>query len=478
MKIKLNEGQIKNLLSSYKNSLSEQFTKNVDQPGFNPQTKTQTVNLGSVFPAGRWKITTKQRQSMEPELRKIVSFLVKYPESKLTIQIEAGESKVTNSDNEVSPPVRVKEGYLSNKRGEEILKYLNNFFKTIQSSGKISKVPTLPKPKTIVGGPSYTRGVDNPKDQKYLPHQFIRLVISAETTLECLIGMQITIGYQKGGGHKCDEAIFDFRVNGVSLGVANLNNGELDATPSSRFKYDLKGRIDQYNKSVTEKEVKVKAGKEITKYRRLMARYRYNDLTLSDMKKSLGKVSPNASPYKIFLMYFRKEIVDAGDPRLITFDREKLFTKQDLDKFDKFYGRGNRISPQLRKYIGTNMGDAIAKRDSVMSIKNIQGRYSDNVMGGTRSQTYVLDNNKAREIVAQSKIKNRLVMSIKPLVDKGGPYKQFYKAGSHSDVPFVEIIDGKGKKAYPKGYPNVKMSRGDTTEKVILQTNLCGKKIR
>ena len=48
MRIKLNEGQIKNLLSSYKNSLNEQFTKNSEQ-GFNPQTKQQTINFGSVW---------------------------------------------------------------------------------------------------------------------------------------------------------------------------------------------------------------------------------------------------------------------------------------------------------------------------------------------------------------------------------------------------------------------------------------------
>ena len=85
----------------------------------------------------------------------------------------------------------------------------------------------------------------------------MRLVVS-ETKLECLIGMEITIGYQSGGGHKCDEAIFDFKVNGVSLGVGNLNNGQID-TAETKFRYDLKGRIDNYNKSVTEKEVKQKS---------------------------------------------------------------------------------------------------------------------------------------------------------------------------------------------------------------------------
>ena len=474
MRIKLNESQIKNLLGSYKNSLTEQTA--MTGQGFNPKTKTQTVNLGSVFPAGKWKITTQQRQTMEPELRKIVSFLVKYPQSKLTIQIEAGESKVTNYDNESSPPIKVKEGYLSNKRGEEIAKYLDKFFKTLQSSGKITEIPTLPQPKTIVGGPLYTRGTDNPKDKKYLPHQFIKLVVSAETTLECLIGMQITIGYKSGGGHKCDEAIFDFKVNGVSLGVANLNNGQLDTAGSGKWKYDLKGRIDTYNKAVVEKEVKRFAGAEMIKYRKLTSKsYRYNGLDINGMRKELPKVSQKSSPYRIMMLTKEKELRDQGDPRLVIFDRTKDFTKEDLNKFDKFYGRGNRISAQIKKYIGKNMGYAVQKRDSIMKLQNIEGRYSDQRLGGGRSQTYILDNNKAKEIVAQSKIKDRLVMSIKPLVDKNGPYKQFFAIGSHSDVPYVEIIDGKGKNT--KFSPNVKMDRGDTTEKPILQTTLCGKKI-
>lgn len=477
MRIKLNEGQIKNLLSSYKNSLNEQFTKNSEQ-GFNPQTKQQTINFGSVWPSGKWKLTQQQKSKIDPELKKIATFIVKYPTSKLTIQIEAGESKVTNYDNEQSSRVRVKPGYLSDKRGQEMAKYMVAFFKSLQSSGKISEVPNIPKPTTIIGASSYTSGVDNPKDPKYTKEQFVRLVVSAETKLECLIGMEITIGYQTGGGHKCDEAIFDFKVNGVSLGVANLNNGQIDTAPETKFRYDLKGRIDNYNKSVTEKEVKQKAGKEMITFRKAGRNaYRYNGLSIDEMRSALDKLPRNASPYRIMLTYFRKEIMDNGDQRLIIFDRSKDFTQEDLEKFNKHYGRANKISPQLKKYVGTNMGDAIAKRDSVTMVKNIEGRYTDGKMGGTRSQTYTLNTAKAKEIVAQSKIKNRLQMSIKPLVDRRGPYKHFYNQGSHSDVPFVRIVDGKGNEVYPKDTPNVQMDRGDTTEKTILVTDLCGKKI-
>lgn len=169
--------------------------------------------------------------------------------------------------------------------------------------------------------------------------------------------------------------------------------------------------------------------------------------------------------------------MDNGDQRLIVFDRSKDFTQEDLRKFDKHYGRGNNISPQLKKYVGTNMGDAIQKRDFYNSLQNIKGRYTDGYSGGSRSQTYTLDTDKAKEIVAKSPEKNTLVLSIVPLVDKTGPYSQLYREGSHSSVPFVEIIDGNGKKVFPKDTPNVSMKRGDTSETPILKTDLCGKEI-
>ena len=484
MKIQLTEKQIKNLMGGYRTTITEQFSKNSDRnvpntnlTAFNPQTKKQTINFGSVWPSGKWKLTQQQKSKIDPELRKIATFLIKYPASKLTIQIEAGESKVTNYDNEQASRVKVKPGYLSDKRGQEMAKHIGGFFKSLQSSGKIGDVPNIPKPKTIIGSSSYTSGVDDPKDPKYTKEQFVRLVVSAETKLKCLIGMKITIGYDKGGGHKCDEAIFDFRVNGVSLGVANLNNGQGDTAPVTKFRFDLKGRIDNYNKSITEREINKRASAELNIFRKDRSGYKYKDLTIDQMRDELETLPRNASPYNIMKSYFRKEMLDNGDPRLVIFNRSNDFTQEDYNKFRKHYGKKSNILPHIEKYIGTNMGDAVQKRDFYNSIQNIKGRYTDGYAGGSRSQTYTLDTNKAKEIVAKSPEKNRLVLSIVPLVDKTGPYSELYREGSHSSVPFVEIIDGNGKKVFPKDTPNVSMRRGDTSETPILKTDLCGKEI-
>ena len=45
-----------------------------------------------------------------------------------------------------------------------------------------------------------------------------------------LIGLKVLIGYIGTTGHKCDEALFELKMNGVSLGIANLNNGKYDTS--------------------------------------------------------------------------------------------------------------------------------------------------------------------------------------------------------------------------------------------------------
>ena len=121
MKIQLKEDQIQKLIGNYK-SLNEQGV------GFNPETKTETVNFNSVWRAGYWKLTSNQIQNLNNQMKVIQNFLAKNPQTKLSIQVEAGESKVTNADNE-SGGKAVPEGYLSSKRGQSLVNYLNTFFK-------------------------------------------------------------------------------------------------------------------------------------------------------------------------------------------------------------------------------------------------------------------------------------------------------------------------------------------------------------
>ena len=93
MKIHLSESQVKKLISDYK-------TINEQSVGFNPETKTETVNFNSVWRSGYWKLASNQIQNLNNQMKVIQDFLSKNPQTKLSIQVEAGESKVTNADNE------------------------------------------------------------------------------------------------------------------------------------------------------------------------------------------------------------------------------------------------------------------------------------------------------------------------------------------------------------------------------------------
>jgi len=64
-----------------------------------------TVNFGTVWPMGKWKITPQQTTTITDKLVQITNFINQHKGSTVKIQIEAGESKVTNKDNEVTPAV-------------------------------------------------------------------------------------------------------------------------------------------------------------------------------------------------------------------------------------------------------------------------------------------------------------------------------------------------------------------------------------
>ena len=87
MKIHLSESQVKKLISDYK-------TINEQSVGFNPITKTETVDFKSVWNSCMYKITSNQVQNLNNQMMVIQKFLRSNPQTKLTIQVEAGESRV------------------------------------------------------------------------------------------------------------------------------------------------------------------------------------------------------------------------------------------------------------------------------------------------------------------------------------------------------------------------------------------------
>lgn len=416
-----------------------QIIRLVDKLVINEQngvkTESLTVPMGSIWQMGYWKLTPQQTNQLVPKLNQIKDFINSHRGSAITIQIEAGESKVTNYDAEDPTKPKLQPGVLSQRRGEEMVNFLTSYFKGLLNNGVIDKMPEIPQPKQIPGTTEYNKGITNLKDPNviatYQKEQFVNAVITTSKDYECLIGMEISIGYYPGKSsktHECDEAIFDLRMNGISLGEVNLNNSELDIS------------VD-YLKN--EYETTLKHYLQEKKYAELI----YDDLVAT------GKIrNSNENKREKWIV---KYISDNGawnpgsQPKLPNWS-------------DRYQSKGYK-SPQ--EYV-----DAITAVNNFFKSKN---RQTDNKPAGQRYQTFVLDGQLAKSIIDRAPA-NEIVLSIVPLVDKDGKYKMFYDQGSHADTPFVTIKRKGAKENLYNQEPNVGMQRGSTKETVLLRTDLCG----
>jgi hypothetical protein len=421
----------------------EQIKRMIDKLVINEQngvrTESLTVQMGSIWPMGMWRLTPQQIQQLIPKVTQITDFINKNRGSIVTIQIEAGESQVTNVDNEDPSKPKLQPGVLSKKRGDEMVKYLNSSFKDIMSQGLINKMPEIPQPKQIIGTTEYKQGVTDLKDPNivaaFQKEQFVNAVISTKKDYECLVGMEITIGYYPGKNkstHSCDEAIFELRMNGVSLGEVNLNNGQLDSSADIlRAEYDrnVKGYLrakkfgeEEYEEMVTNGKIK----------------------NPSDAKKE---------------KHINKFLLDSGDtnpgdkPRIP--DWSNSYESKGFKSPEEYVNSINTINDSFKSY----------------------GRLSKNGIGGVRSQTFTLDGEKAKSIIDIAP-SNEIVLSIVPLVSRNGKYKIFFEYGSHTDTPWVTIKSKKSKDLLYNNEPNVKMDRGSTKETILLRTDLCGNPIQ
>ncbi len=407
----LTESQLKKVIDGVINEQNESRTESI------------TVNFGALWPMGKWKLTQQQTSQMSDELVKIVNFINQNKGSKITIQLEAGESQVTNKDNVVTPATPLQPGVLSQKRGESLKIFLDNYFKSLV--GKTlseNELPEIPQPKTIIGQTPYS-GPQDLKDKsklsQYQSEQFVRAVISAEKNYECIVGLEVTIGYYAGknkADHTCDEAIFELRMNGVSLGVVNLNNSTLD-TGVDYVKNRLNIEQKRYNKLVADFDRQVAAGVYKERERK--------------------KIIPEP-PVAKWPQRFREFASRLG-----------------YETVEPFIEELDRINNSFKEY----------------------GRKSDGKNGGNRSQTFTLTGAQAKGIIDNSP-SDKIVLSIIPLVSKDGKYKIFYQTGSHADTPWVTIVNRKMDKILYDGEPNTGMRRGSTTETVLLTTDLCGNPIQ
>jgi hypothetical protein len=193
----------------------------------------KTIEAGSTFAPGKYSnISDEGLNELNMDLEEVKSWIMENQGSVIFIQIVAGESKVTNFDNEQDPPVPIQPKVLSRLRAKTLKRYLTNYFKTLLDGGIIKEMPIFQEPDLQVGGDSYTRGKDNPNDSKYTPFQFVRVEMKLMSPEKCLMNLEIEVKYVKEtnsaypcrGGHTCNNATFQINFNGVKIGIANLNN--------------------------------------------------------------------------------------------------------------------------------------------------------------------------------------------------------------------------------------------------------------
>lgn len=414
-------------------SLHEKYTKNhyLLNEQNEKRVESITIPLNMNWGMGKYKITPEQQKEIVKRLGEIQNFIFKHKNSDITIQIESGESRVTNYDTEVGNNKILPEGDLARFRANSVIDILKRNFQILIDKKSIQKMPTFPEPIIKIGDTPYTKGSNDLKDpnkiEKYKSEQFVRAIISVSKNYECIVGLEITIGYYPGQNsqeHVCDEAIFELKMNGVSIGEINLNNAAYDT------------KIDQLEAT----------------YQKDLANYDKRIETLNNA-------------YSAFVQNGKAK--EKNREKYIQDNSGSRPTKQQ-------YPEAFRIKAQKLGY--QNVDNFINDLKTINDSFKSYGRKSDGKSGGSRSQTFVIDGTKAKSII-QNTPADKIVLTITPLVTKDGKYKIFYTSGSHSDTPWVTIKSKKSELPLFNGEPNINMRRGETRETILLETDLCGNPI-
>jgi hypothetical protein len=309
--------------------------------------------------------------------------------------------------------------------------------------------------------------VSDPKDPAYKKEQYVKLIISVKgANHECLIDLKIQIAYDptQKGGHTCDQAIFEIKANGTSLGIANLNN-------SAKDKYE-KGKLAGYGEwEGKNKYTKDKLGGIFKEIYPKVTKYAIDNFNNEKIKQYPSFYYSEATGEQ------RKEL-------------EKLFNKY-LQEKDTKLRVTRRSTSSGRDYLQIVKPGSIDPEVSfVVPQKAVggQARFTDGQSGGARSQTFILNSAFAKQIQGDN---DQIELTIKPLVDTTGKYYMFYNyvyansydpnkraaAGSHSDTPFVTITNAKDDQLY-QGFPDAGLSRGSTKEVVLITLDKCGNPLK
>jgi hypothetical protein len=250
--------EVKRILMMHENATKNLYLINEQQKvkvGEKTTTTGKEISLDKKsFPSGLYSIEKlgEGKKDLDAKLQEIATFAKANDGTQVNIQIEVGESKVTNFDNELKKPLA--QGVLAQLRGEKLQQYLTNYFQGLVESGYLTTMPNIPPAQTNVQLGTqkydYVKGKDDPKDVKYLEDQYVKFKISLSATktedvYDCLVNLVIDVSYYNTrdkrfpcrGGHNCNNAEFGVYLDSVLLGIANLNNlgceAELSKNPNA-----------------------------------------------------------------------------------------------------------------------------------------------------------------------------------------------------------------------------------------------------
>ena len=194
-----------------------------------------TLTADSTFGPGKYSQLSPQGiEELNNGIKQASAWLTENQGSLIFVQIVASESQLTNYDTEQDPKVPVEPKVLSRLRAKTLKRYLNEVFKGLVGSGVIKEMPIFQEPRIEIGQTKYTKGqaLTQALRDKYNAEQFVKVELKLMAPEKCLVNLEIEVKYEKEtnaafpcrGGHTCNEATFDVKMNGVSIGVANLNN--------------------------------------------------------------------------------------------------------------------------------------------------------------------------------------------------------------------------------------------------------------
>jgi hypothetical protein len=236
----LTEKQIKNAID---NVIAEQTIQRTET---RKAESLPPINIPYKFPSGYWMPTQELISQVTTALTPVIEFIKKYQSQKIEVSIQAGESQVTNADNEPTSKNKgkgVPKKYLATGRANSVKSIINNYFDNLIKTNVITVKPTFGENEIVLGSTPYVSGKNSPNDPKYAEEQFINVIVNTtgeSVTVEetCLVGLKVMVDYNKewckpndqSRCHACDNAIFSIYANGIPVkdangsNIANLNN--------------------------------------------------------------------------------------------------------------------------------------------------------------------------------------------------------------------------------------------------------------